>query len=69
MAASPRERRPAVWPWLVMPLIVLAAFYALLRMHHRLGTRRQLSGAGARPGAGGRPRSPRTGAGGPAPLA
>lgn len=38
MAASPRERRAAVWPWLVMPLIVLAVFFALLRMHHRLGT-------------------------------
>jgi hypothetical protein len=30
MAASgTRERRPAVWPWLVMPLVVLLAFYAL----------------------------------------
>ncbi len=38
MAASPRERRTAVWPWLVMPLVVLAVFFALLRMHHRLGT-------------------------------
>ena len=38
MAASgPRERRPAVWPWLVMPLIVLVAFYALYRMHQRPG--------------------------------
>jgi len=35
MAASPRERRPAIWPWLVMPLIVLAVFYALLRVHQR----------------------------------
>jgi hypothetical protein len=33
-----RERRPAIWPWLLMPLIVLAVFYALLRMHHRPGT-------------------------------
>jgi hypothetical protein len=31
-------RRPAIWPWLVMPLIVLAVFCALLRMHHRPGT-------------------------------
>jgi hypothetical protein len=38
MAASgARERRPAVWPWLVMPLIVLLVFYALLRVHHRPG--------------------------------
>ena len=36
MAASgPRERRPAVWPWLVMPLIVLLVYYALLRVHQQ----------------------------------
>lgn len=34
-AGGSRERRPAVWPWLVMPLIVLLVFYALFRMHHR----------------------------------
>jgi hypothetical protein len=34
MAASgTRERRPAVWPYLVMPLIVLVVFYALYRVH------------------------------------
>lgn len=32
------ERRPAIWPWLVMPLIVLLVFFALLRAHHRPGT-------------------------------
>jgi hypothetical protein len=32
MAAS--ERRPAVWPWLIMPLIVLLVFYALHRVQH-----------------------------------
>ncbi|HTD30222.1 MAG TPA: hypothetical protein VK650_01580 [Steroidobacteraceae bacterium] len=37
MAAKPRDRRPAVWPWLVMPLIVLVAFYALYRVHQRPG--------------------------------
>ncbi len=37
MATSPRERRPAVWPWLVMPLVVLVAFYALYRVHQRPG--------------------------------
>ncbi|MGO9803414.1 MAG: hypothetical protein ACLPTM_02685 [Steroidobacteraceae bacterium] len=36
-ARSGRERRPAIWPWLLMPLIVLAVFCALLRMHHRAG--------------------------------
>jgi hypothetical protein len=30
---TPRERRPAVWPWLLMPLIVLLVFYALFRVH------------------------------------
>jgi hypothetical protein len=32
MAAS--ERRPAVWPWLVMPLIVLVVFWLLYRVQH-----------------------------------
>jgi hypothetical protein len=35
---TPRERRPAIWPWLLMPLVVLAVFWALERMHHRPGT-------------------------------
>jgi hypothetical protein len=31
---SPRQadRRPAIWPWLVMPLIALTAFYWLDRL-------------------------------------
>ncbi len=33
-----RERRAAVWPWLLMPLVVLLVFAALLRIHHRPGT-------------------------------
>ena len=38
MAASgTRERRPAVWPWLVMPLVVLIAFYTLKRVRERPG--------------------------------
>jgi hypothetical protein len=33
MAASgPRERRAAIWPYLVMPIVVLAAFYVLKRV-------------------------------------
>jgi hypothetical protein len=26
------DRRPAIWPWLVMPLIALTAFYWLDRL-------------------------------------
>jgi hypothetical protein len=41
MAAERRrmraERRPAIWPWLVMPLVVLLVFIVLLRAHHRPG--------------------------------
>jgi len=36
-ARGSRERRAAVWPWLVMPLIVLVAFWALYRVHQRPG--------------------------------
>ena len=35
---APRDRRPAIWPWLLMPLVVLVVFAALLRLHHRAGT-------------------------------
>jgi hypothetical protein len=35
---SARERRTAIWPWLVMPAIVLAVFCALARVHHRPGS-------------------------------
>jgi hypothetical protein len=35
MAANKRERRAAMWPYLVMPLVVVAAFYALYRVHQR----------------------------------
>ncbi|HYM41666.1 MAG TPA: hypothetical protein VET46_02765 [Steroidobacteraceae bacterium] len=38
MAADPpRDRRPAIWPYVVLPLVVLAVFCALERMHHRPG--------------------------------
>ena len=33
--AGPVERRPAMWPWLVMPLVTLAMFFALFRLHQR----------------------------------
>lgn len=28
------DRRPAVWPWLLMPLAVLAMFFALRSVRH-----------------------------------
>jgi hypothetical protein len=28
-ASAPGERRPAVWPWLLLPLVALALFFAL----------------------------------------
>ena len=34
-ASSARERRPALWPYLVMPLIVSLVFYALFKVHPR----------------------------------
>ena len=40
MAASlPRERRRAIWPSLVMPLVVVLVFYALLRVHQHNSAR------------------------------
>jgi hypothetical protein len=38
MAASlPRDKRPAVWPWLVMPFVVFLAFYVLNRVRQHPG--------------------------------
>jgi hypothetical protein len=56
MAANPspsRERRPAIWPWLLMPAAVLAVFFALNRIHHHQGA---AGAASAAPGEGGAPR-------------
>jgi hypothetical protein len=38
-AAHP-ERRPAIWPWLVMPLVALTIDYALhrLQQHQKAGS-------------------------------
>ena len=57
MAANPnrpRERRPAIWPWLVMPAVVLAVFFALNRVHHREAA--SASAPAAATGEGGIPR-------------
>jgi hypothetical protein len=32
MSSIQTDRRPAIWPWLVMPLIALTAFYCLDRL-------------------------------------
>ncbi|HKT75047.1 MAG TPA: hypothetical protein VJQ47_19330 [Steroidobacteraceae bacterium] len=32
MKATPGERRPAIWPWLLMPLVTLVVFYVLNRL-------------------------------------
>jgi hypothetical protein len=32
MSSMQADRRPAIWPWLVMPLIALSAFYWLDRL-------------------------------------
>jgi hypothetical protein len=32
MSSMQTDRRPAIWPWLVMPLIALTAFYYLNRL-------------------------------------
>ncbi|MGH8227783.1 MAG: hypothetical protein ACRET2_14075 [Steroidobacteraceae bacterium] len=34
-AARPlSERRPAIWPWVLMPLVALALFFALRSVRH-----------------------------------
>jgi hypothetical protein len=32
ISSGTTERRPAIWPWLVMPLITLLLFYSLERL-------------------------------------
>jgi len=34
-AGVSRERRTALWPYLVMPFIVVVAFFALYRIHQQ----------------------------------
>jgi hypothetical protein len=33
-ARGRRERRAALWPYVVMPLVVLLVFYVLFRVHN-----------------------------------
>jgi hypothetical protein len=37
MQALPTDRRPAIWPWLVMPLITLLVFYWLYSLDQDSG--------------------------------
>jgi hypothetical protein len=41
------DRRPAIWPWLVMPLIALTAFYCLDRLSREAKEREDLAPAPA----------------------
>ena len=37
MSSAPTDRRPAIWPWLVMPLVTLSLYFALDKLHHEHG--------------------------------
>jgi hypothetical protein len=41
------DRRPAIWPWLVMPLIALTAFYYLDRLSREARDQEDLAPAPA----------------------
>jgi hypothetical protein len=41
------DRRPAIWPWLVMPLIALTAFYCLDRLSREAQEQEDLAPAPA----------------------
>jgi hypothetical protein len=50
MTLEPTERRQAVWPWILMPLVVLVVAYTLKTFHdaaerHNAQTQIQMSGA------------------------
>jgi hypothetical protein len=38
MSVLPAERRQAIWPWFVMPLIALTMFYCLDRLMETYGS-------------------------------
>ncbi len=41
LAPVPTDRRPAIWPWLVMPLVTLALFYSLYSLDREYGNQDQ----------------------------
>jgi hypothetical protein len=45
------DRRPAIWPWLVMPLIALTAFYCLERLAKEAREQADLDPAATTPAA------------------
>jgi hypothetical protein len=47
MSSMQPDRRPAIWPWLVMPLIALTAFYWLDRLSREAQDREALAPAPA----------------------
>jgi hypothetical protein len=47
MSSMQADRRPAIWPWLVMPLIALTAFYCLDRLSREAQEQEDLAPAPA----------------------
>lgn len=47
MSSMQPDRRPAIWPWLVMPLIALTAFYYLDRLSREAQEQEDLAPAQA----------------------
>lgn len=47
VSSSGAERRPAIWPWVVMPLAALALFLALHTVRRAAGTDRPGAAAAA----------------------
>jgi len=45
MSTMQADRRPAIWPWLVMPLIALTAFYCLDRLYREVKEQADLAPA------------------------
>jgi hypothetical protein len=43
VAAVPPDRRPAIWPWIVMPLIALTAYYYLHRLNREANEQADLA--------------------------
>jgi len=49
------DRRPAIWPWLVMPFVTLSLFFALDKLHKAHGRDTPAFGSSIQSGPGGGP--------------